>query len=188
MSKPTKLLGGSDSEISRFKMQWRDSMSESAREYWRELFSSDTSQAEIRKLIFAKLKIKLDYDKQLNRFRDWELNQQERNLQAERMREDERQLIEEHGEDWTLEEIRKEVLKRSYARTLATGDFEGLGLKTVSVDLRQQSQTFEEAKFKESLRTKLETALNALAEHIKGNTKAKAAYEAFRTAVAETTK
>jgi hypothetical protein len=178
---------GTDSELTKFKKLWRESLSESARDFWRALFLSDTTQAEIRKQILTKLKVSLTYDKQLNQFRKWVAEQDGRDLEAERMKDDERRLTEEHGKDWSTDKIREEVFRRSYARTLATGEF-GLGLATAKVDLKQQAQKFNEAKFKESLRTKLETALNALAEHIKGNPKAKAAYEEFRSAIAETTK
>ncbi len=187
MSAPDKLRGGSESELTKFKKLWRDSLSESARDFWREMFLSATKQSDIRQQLFTKLKVNLRYDKQLTIFRAWLKEQDLRDREAELMQDDERRLSEEYGKDWSIDKIRAEVFRRSYARTLAAGEF-GLGLATAKVDLRQQAQTFNEQKFKESLRTKLETALNALAEHIKGDPKAKAAYEGFRAAVAESTK
>ena len=108
MSAPTKLRGGQNSEITRLKALWL-TLSDDARSYWQELFVSQVTQAEIRKQLLAKLKINLRFDKQLNAFRDWELEQRARDLEAERQMEDERRALAENP-DWTLDEARETVL------------------------------------------------------------------------------
>lgn len=79
--------------------------------------------------------------------------------------------------------VGEEALKQK-----AEGVVDGFTLKAANVLMKREGQQFEQEKFKESLRTKLETALAALAEHIKGNAPARAAYEAFKATLAETTK
>ena len=143
MSAPTKLRGGQDSEITRLKALWRG-LSDDARAYWQELFVSDATQAQIRKELAAKLKINLRFDKQLTAFRQWEAAQQELDLKAERMEEDARRLKEEFG-DWTLEQIREEVLRRSYAQAIAEGDFSA-GRKTIVQDLNVKKVSLDERK------------------------------------------
>jgi hypothetical protein len=145
MSTNKKLRPG-NSELTRLKVLWRDSLTDEARDYWRSQFlSSDFTQAELRKQMFARLKINLRHDSQLNAFRDWEMEQRSRDLEAERMQEDERRLQEEFGSDWTLDQIREEVLKRSYARALATGDFAS-GRKTIVQDLNVKKVAQDERK------------------------------------------
>ncbi|MGA2178791.1 MAG: hypothetical protein ABSH15_04330 [Verrucomicrobiota bacterium] len=145
MNAPKKLRGGTGSELTRFKLMWRDSMSESARDFWRALFASDTTQADIRRQLAVKLQIKFTRDDQLTSFRDWEFQQRLMDLEAERMKDDERRLQEEFGEQWTLDQIREEVLKRSYARALATGDFAS-GRKTIVQDLNVKKVSLDERK------------------------------------------
>ena len=187
MSAPQKPRGGGNSELTRFKILWRDSLTESARDYWRALFVSQATQAEIRKQLSAKLKVQFNRDDQLTAFRNWLGEQDQWDEEGERQMDDERRLREAHP-DWDAERLRSEVIAASYRRTLVTGDFKGLGLKTVNTDLKREALAFDKERFKEGLRTKLETALDALAEHIKGNPKAQAAYETFKTTVADSTK
>ena len=185
MSAPTKLRGGSTSEVTKLKDIWKR-LDEAARDFWRARFSSADTQAVLRQELRAKLKVNFTRDGQLTSFRAWLEDQDARDQQAERMQENERRLTEEHP-DWTLDQVREEVLRQSYLETLATGNFD-LGLKTRKSDLTEQALKFDQEKFKEGLRTKLDSAMNDLAAHIKGNPKAKAAYEAFKAAVAESTK
>lgn len=148
MSKETKLRGGGNSELTKLKLVWRDSLSESAREYWRALFISDATQAQVRQEIAAKLKIKLSYDKQLTQFRAWLEGQDAMDAEEERMAEDERRLKEQFGDTLSLDQIREKVLKASYARTMAAGDFK-LGLNTAKVDLKNKEVSLEREKFEE---------------------------------------
>ena len=139
----TKLRPG-NSEVTKLKGLWL-TLSDDARSYWQELFVSPTSQAEIRKLLLAQLKVNLRFDKQLNQFRDWELEQRARDVEAERQLDDERELKSQFGEDWSLDQIREEVLRRSYARALQTGDF-AAGRKTIVQDLNVKKVALDERK------------------------------------------
>ena len=186
MSALKKIKAGTESELTKLKVLWRDSLSEDAKAYWQELFVSDSSQAANRALLLAKLKINLRFDKQLDQFRKWELEEREKDLQAERMQENERRLAADHP-DWTLDQVRAEVLRQSYLETLATGNFK-LGLAARKSDIAEQALRFDQEKFKEGLRTKLESGLAELATHIKSNPKAQAAYEALKAEVKLATK
>lgn len=172
--------------MTKLKLLWRDSLSESARDYWRALFISATTQSEIRKLILGKLKINLSSDKYLTGFRQWLDEQDQRDAEAARQVEDERQTMDEHP-DWTKDQVRDDVLKKTYFRSRASGDY-ALGLSAMDRDVRIEALKFDQEKFKEGLRTKLESGLAELAQHIKGNPAAQAAYEAFKNSIKETTK
>jgi hypothetical protein len=131
MNTQQKLMGG-DSEVTRLKGLWL-TLSEEARDFWRSLFVSPTTQTEIRRQILAELQINLRFDNQLNRFREWLTEQDARDEEAQRMLEDQRRFTEQFGETLTKDQVREKVLKASYARTLASGDFK-LGLATVRED------------------------------------------------------
>ncbi len=157
MSAPTKLRPGT-SEITKLKLLWRD-LSDDARAFWQELFVSQTSQAEIRRQLLMKLKVNLRFDKQLNAFRDWELEERAMDLEAERQAEDERRFIAEFGAD-NMEVVRQKVLKKSYARAVASGDFsearktivQDVNLEKVALDkrkvaiLEKKAAAFDKAK------------------------------------------
>jgi hypothetical protein len=145
MSTPTKLRAGTESEITKLKKLWRDTLAEDAKDYWRELFvSPDCSQAEIRRQMFARLKVNLKHDSQLNKFRDWELEQRALDVEAERQEEDERRAQAENP-NWTLDEARESVLKKAYQRAGARGDFK-LGLATVKQDLSAKKVSLDSRK------------------------------------------
>jgi hypothetical protein len=184
MSAPFKLRPG-NSELTKLKELWRG-LSEDARAFWQELFVSKTAQAEIRSQLLAKLKINLRFDKQLNAFRSWELEQRAMDDEAERAAEAERRITEEHP-DWTKDQVREDLLRRFYNQARVYGDSQ-LGLKTIAADVKVESLKFDQEKFKEGLRTKIESGLAELATHIKSNPKAQAAYEAFRAEVKAATK
>lgn len=144
MSAPTKLRAGT-SELTKLKVLWRDTLSESTQAYWRSLFvSADSTQAQIRRELQAKLKIKLDYDSQLNSFRDWVAQQDAMNQEAEDAAEFERRILAEHP-DWTKDQVRAELIKRFYQRALATGDAD-LGLRTIVQDLNVQKVELDSRK------------------------------------------
>ncbi len=67
---------------------------------------------------------------------------------------------------------------------------EDLTFKTKALDrlLRKQAMDFNREKFKEGLRTKLESGLAELSQHIKSNPQAQAAYEALEKSIADATK
>jgi len=146
MSASSKLRGGSDSELTKLKKLWRDSLAESARDYWRALFISETKQTDIRTELATKLKIHLRRNDQLTAFGHWLAEQDARDEEAQRMQDDERRLSEQFGDTLTKDQIREKVLSASYARTLATGDFK-LGLATIKQDVNAQSASLDRDKF-----------------------------------------
>jgi hypothetical protein len=184
MSKPTKLRGGTDSELTRLKKLWRE-LPEAERSYWQQLFASDSTQSQIRARIKETLGVELQWDKQLNAFRDWELEQRAMDLEAERASEDEKRAMEEHP-DWTKDQVRDDVLRRALLRARARGDFE-LGLAAVAADTKVGALEHARTKFKESLRSKLEAGLDELAESFKGNAEALKLYQQARAMISRET-
>ena len=143
MSAPKKLQ--QEGELPKLKKLW-PTLHESVQEYWREQFSSQRSQVDLRSELLKKLNVNLRFDVQLTRFRAWLDDQDKRDRQAERAEENQRRLIAEHP-DWTLERVREEVLKQSYFETLASGDFK-LGLKTVKAHQNQEVIGMDERRLK----------------------------------------
>src|ERR1700742_3659611 len=90
--------GQTESELSRLKELWR-TLSEDARSFWRSRLQSSepgNTQPEIRRDIFAKLKINLRYNSQLSDFKTWMEYQDRRDAKAARLQENERRLTEQH--------------------------------------------------------------------------------------------
>ncbi len=114
------------------------------RAYWQELFLSQETQRNIRDQLRATFAVNLESDGQLNVFRDWELDQRERDLEAERQQEDERRFLLEHPE-WSLDEARAAVLKKAYMRAAVRGDFK-LGLAVVKQELGFQALLLDREK------------------------------------------
>lgn len=148
MSTTPKLPGGkkAEEELTRLKYYWRDVLSASQKDFWRARFNSKDTQAAIREEIRVKLKFDLKYDKQITKLRRWDEMQMELDEEAQQQTDDERRVIVEFGPDATLDQIRAEVLKRSYARAIATGDF-AAGRKTIVQDLNIQKVTLDRDKF-----------------------------------------
>ena len=145
MSANKKLQG--NSELSRLKELWRDSMDESQREYWRSRFLSRDTQAAIRAELKQQLSVTLLYDNQLNAFRDWADDQWKLDLEAERQADDERRLKQEHP-DWTKDDLREALLRCAYQRAKASGDFK-LGLAAMKQDKSFEELTLDREKFEE---------------------------------------
>jgi len=189
MSAPEKMIGTKsgqpESAMQQLKAVWRR-LPEATQDYWREQFSSSRTQADIRSEIAKKRSVKLSADGKLTKFRAWLEDQDLREAQAERMEENEQRIKTAHPE-WTLDQVRDEVLKQAYYETLASGNFK-LGMAARKSDLVEQALKFDKEKFLEGLRTKLESGLAELATHIKSNPKAKAAYEALKAEVKLATK
>jgi hypothetical protein len=141
--------GKPETALAQLKAVWAR-MSESAQGYWEEQFSSSRKQADIRAEIAKKLSVKLPSDAKLTNFRAWLADQEMRDTQAERMEESTRRIQADHP-DWTLDQVREEVLKQSYFETLATGDF-ALGLKTVRADQNERSGKFKAELEREKLK------------------------------------
>jgi hypothetical protein len=137
--------GQPETPMQLMKDAWKR-MSDDARDYWREQFSSSRKLSELRAELHTKLKIKFNFDARLSEFRSWVMDQDMRDEQAERLQENEARLIAQHP-DWSLERIREEVLRQSYFQTLASGDFK-LGLKTVKAHQNQEVIGMDERRLK----------------------------------------
>lgn len=142
MKHTPKLRGGSDSELTKLKALWRDSLSDLVRSAWRSRFASTDTQAAIRAEMKTKLKINLSFDSQLTNFRQWVEEQDAMDAEAERQTEEETRLREQHP-DWDADRLRTEVINGSLRRALATGDFKGLGLKAVRADQAERTGKFQ---------------------------------------------
>ena len=119
--------------MTRLKLLW-PRLSESQQDYWRQLFDSKMTQAQIRKKIAKELRIALPYDIQITRFREWESDQRDRDHEAEQMKEDERRLTELYP-NWTKDQVREDALKKCYLRARARGDA-SLALRVVAADMK----------------------------------------------------
>ncbi len=133
-----KIRVGTADDMTRLKLIWRGSMTEREKDYWRELFlSPKMSQPQIRRHMLAKLKINLEFDVQLRRFREWDVVQQKMDDEQAKAEEYELKLRKEHP-DWTKEQVREDLLKRFYNEAWARGDSK-LGLRTVTADVRVET-------------------------------------------------
>jgi hypothetical protein len=113
--------GGPPSEMTRLKMLW-DELPEDDKDYWRELFWSDLAVEKIRERIREKLDIHLGFDRQFSRFRDYVEQRDE--IEAELVRAaTETKVLRELHPGWSVDQIRDEVIKRSYERVLCRGDY-----------------------------------------------------------------
>jgi phosphoglycolate phosphatase-like HAD superfamily hydrolase len=153
MSASKKLIGTDsgkpETAMQKLKAVWLR-LPEPTQDYWREQFSSSRKQADLRAEIAKKLSVTLPTDSKLTKFRSWLEDQDARDAQAERMEENTRRIQKQHP-DWTLDQVREEVLRQSYFETLATGNF-GLGLKTVRADQNERTGKFKAELEKEKLK------------------------------------
>ena len=141
-SKPTGTASGQpETPMQQFKQVWRQ-LPEAEQYYWREQFDSTRTQADLRAEIFRTYRIRLSGDGKLSLFRAWLEDQDQRDAQAERLKENAARL----PPDWTLDQMREAVLKACYAEALATGDFK-LGLRTVVQDLNVKKFNLAREKF-----------------------------------------
>lgn len=143
-------------ELARLKAMWRG-LSEDACARWQDLFASKATPATIRKQLQARLNLTLSCDAQFNAFRDWELRQRVLDQHGEWMQEIERRIMALHT-DWSLDQVREEVLRKAYFVTLASGDFK-LGLQTVAQNLNAKRFALAEAKAEETMKDEQAKAL-----------------------------
>lgn len=151
--------------MQRMKDVWKR-MSDDARDYWREqLFLSHRKLSELRSEILAKFKIQFDYDARLSEFKNWIEDQDARDSHEERMQENERRLKEQHP-DWTIDEIRQEVLRQSYLESLGAGNFKQ-GLATVAVETKAKKLVNDARRYEDAKRSDEEKALSLCLEDAK---------------------
>jgi len=144
MSHAEDLSARANFVVNQLKYLWREKLSDDQKDFWREQFGSELTQAQLRKLLFTHVSVELKYDMQLTRFRRWVIKQDQRLEQAEHMLENQTAIEKEHP-DWTKDHVRDEVIKAAYYETLASGDF-ALGLKTIRQDLNIQKNVMDRDK------------------------------------------
>ena len=128
-------LGKGALELDKFKEVWRNTNSEEFKKSWRDLLASRTHQKIIRAKLLAEHGVNLNDNVYITRLQDWIKKQDELDAERASQEAEEKQVKKDLGPNASLEEVRKEVLKRSYNRTLAKGDFKQ-GLATVREDVR----------------------------------------------------
>jgi len=87
----------------------------------------------------------LESDSQLTRFRQWMAEQDLMDAEQERQAEEETRIKSAHPE-WTLDQVRDEVLKLSLYRAVATGEFAKLGLPAVDRVMRRDQLLLDREK------------------------------------------
>jgi hypothetical protein len=116
------------------------------RDSWRaRLCSPDWTQAQNREAIRSELGVVLESDSQLTRFRQWVAEQDLMDAEQERQAEEETRIKSAHPE-WTLDQVRDEVLKLSLYRAVATGEFAKLGLPAVDRVMRRDQLLLDREK------------------------------------------
>jgi hypothetical protein len=119
--------------MTRLKVVW-NRLSEKRQKQWRDRFDTRRDLAGLRRALKREFGTALGCDTQLIRFRKWIVDQDDREDRAERLWAVECRIREAHP-DWTLDEVRAEVLRQCYYETLASGNYT-LGLKTIAVEIR----------------------------------------------------
>jgi hypothetical protein len=116
-------------EMGKLKDLWTKTFSDADRAHWRQKFATGETQETKRKDLLEQFGINLDDDRQLNYFRAWDELQEERRQTGERLQANEDHVKQQHP-DWTVDQVRDEVIRQAYFEALARADF-GLGLTTV---------------------------------------------------------
>jgi hypothetical protein len=132
-------------QFEKLTVLWGKHMPEDEQIYWRDLFQSKTDLPTLRERLQGELNINLYYDNVLEKFLAWVDQACLREAAALRMEEEDRIVRRAHP-DWTLDQVRDEVIWRAYNRTLAEGDFD-LGLKVVRMHLGAEKILLDRAKF-----------------------------------------
>ena len=168
----------SKTEMSRLKKIWRDTLSEDQRDYWREQFESDRSKSDLQNELKSALTIELKHNSQFTRFRSWAedfaaLEEEKQNVAAD--------IAELEALGLSGQELNDELLRRLKARALHRGDYE-LGLKAILADVRIETLQLSREKFKESLKTKIRSGLDAILAEARGNAAIAAAVKQIQEA------
>ena len=121
-----------NSEMTRLKLLWRNSLPEEEKDYWREQLVSTRTQAALREELRDKHGIQLLHDIQIRRFRDWVEEEDWRKQEAEKVESDRAEL---EAQGLTGEQLRAELVRRMTERALARGDYK-LGATAVTLDIK----------------------------------------------------
>ena len=133
-------MSNPNSEMTRLKLLWRNSLLEAERDYWREQLVSTCTQAALREELQDKHGIQLLHDRQIRRFRDWVEEEDWRELEAEKVESDRAEL---EAQGLKGEQLRAELVRRMTERALARGDYK-LGAVAVTLDLKVERLGIEE--------------------------------------------
>lgn len=180
-TKPEQKLRGSrgrESELTRLKAL---SPEERAEIYsWREETPTPTN-AEIRTRIAEKFGVTLKRDGQLSQFWSWQFRQAAIDHLGQMMSQDE-QLLQDRFPQFTRDQLREITIKRGYALADMMNDPK-LGLKVVATDLKDSAERRDWEKWREGLKSKLQSGLDAVAEAFKGNAEAMKFYSQARAMI-----
>ena len=170
---PPRKLSCPESEVTKLKLLWRNSLSEPQRDYWREQFASPRSQPALRRDLLERHGINLQYNTQLARFRKW-VQEEDAMAEEDQRAAADREELEKLG--LSDEELRHEILQRVKQRALTRGDLK-LALKAIAADVQVAALQFGREKFQAGLRTKLEAGLDEVADAFKANPQALELYQ-----------
>jgi len=140
-----KRLPSKNPEMAKLKELWTNIFTEADREHWRKKFATGTNQKAKRQELLAQFGINLDCDNQLTYFRSWEQDQVKRQQTAERLQANEDQIKQQHP-DWTVDQVRDEVIRQAYFEALARADF-GLGLTAIRAHTQVKRYLLDRDKF-----------------------------------------
>ncbi len=138
----TKMRAGG-SEITKLKVLWRDTISDADKDYWRDLFCSTMTPADMRVQVHTRLNVRLDYDNQLYRFREWVEEQDALEADAERKAEDYERM---EDPNLSRQEMREKLLNGYYRRALVR-DKPKMGRETMRQDLAERRYDLAERRF-----------------------------------------
>lgn len=158
-------LRSSKTQMSKLKRIWRDTLSEEQRDYWREQFESQCSLSDLQTELKSKLDVDLRYRAQLNRFRRWDVEFMALEEEKQKVATD---MVELKALGLAGDELREELLRRMQARALNRGDYQ-LGLKAILADVKIGTLQLSREKFKEGLKTKIRSGLDAILAEARGN-------------------
>jgi ribosomal protein S24E len=179
----TPLRGGQDSPLSRLKLL---EPSERAEIFdWRHTESPTPTNTEIRQRIAERFGIKLSRDGQLSLFWPWQRRQAQMDYYNETIAQDEAALAKKYP-GVSREKIREKAIQRLYAAAELEDDAQ-FGLKVIGVDLKDERASFDKQKYQDSLKSKLQLALDELAEAFKKSAPAMKLYQQARAMIEKTT-
>ena len=127
-------MSNPNSEMTKLKLLWRNSLPEAEQDYWREQLESTRTQEELRQQLLNKYGIQLLHDRQIRRFRDWVEEEDWREQEAEKVESDRAEL---EAQGLAGEQLRAELVRRMTERALARGDYK-LGEAAVNLDLKAE--------------------------------------------------
>lgn len=137
-------------QITLFKSRWIE-LSDSERDTWYEFIFSTASHKKICERILNEFKLDLDSRYQIQRLREWLLQEHEALLGARRIHKRVEELKKENP-NATLDEIREKVLQEAFFYALASEEYK-TGLQTINAHCRTQSVELSQRRYNDSRRS-----------------------------------